>query len=154
MTELRLIYARARNGVIGRDGRMPWHLPEDLAHFKRTTLGSPVIMGRKTWESLPPVFRPLPGRRNCVTRQEVGRRVARKWRIRWSRRWPAAGTPHWPGSWVAPTSTGRPCRLAQVVVTEIGGFSGDAFAPELDNTWQPCTRARSTPAARDCRTVL
>ena len=70
MTELRLIYARARNGVIGRDGRMPWHLPEDLAHFKRATLGSPVIMGRKTWESLPPVFRPLPGRRNIVvTRQ-------------------------------------------------------------------------------------
>ena len=55
-TRLGLIYARARNGVIGKDNAMPWHLPEDLAHFKRTTLGAPVIMGRKTWESLPPRF--------------------------------------------------------------------------------------------------
>jgi len=65
-----LIFARSRNGVIGRDGTMPWHLPEDLAHFKRVTAGSPVIMGRKTWDSLPPRFRPLPGRSNIVvTRQ-------------------------------------------------------------------------------------
>ncbi|RYY68376.1 MAG: dihydrofolate reductase, partial [Comamonadaceae bacterium] len=64
--KLGMVYARARNGVIGKDGVMPWHLPEDLAHFKRLTLGCPVIMGRKTWESLPPKFRPLPGRRNIV----------------------------------------------------------------------------------------
>ena len=64
--QLNLIYARARNGVIGKDGTLPWHLPEDLAHFKRTTLGCPVIMGRKTWDSLPPKFRPLPGRTNVV----------------------------------------------------------------------------------------
>ena len=68
---LHLIYARAANGVIGMQGRLPWHLPEDLAHFKRTTLGCPVIMGRKTWDSLPPKFRPLPGRVNVViTRQD------------------------------------------------------------------------------------
>ncbi len=68
---LHLIYARAANGVIGMQGRLPWHLPEDLAHFKRTTLGCPVIMGRKTWDSLPPKFRPLPGRANVViTRQD------------------------------------------------------------------------------------
>jgi len=68
--KLHLIYARARNGVIGKDNQMPWHLPEDLAHFKRVTLGQPVIMGRKTWDSLPPRFRPLPGRVNVViTRQ-------------------------------------------------------------------------------------
>ena len=65
-----MIFARARNGVIGKGGVMPWHLPEDLAHFKRVTLGCPVIMGRKTWDSLPPRFRPLPGRINIVvTRQ-------------------------------------------------------------------------------------
>ncbi len=65
-----LIYARARNGVIGRDNGMPWHLPEDMAHFKRCTSGHPVVMGRKTWDSLPPRFRPLPGRTNIVvTRQ-------------------------------------------------------------------------------------
>jgi len=65
-----LIWAEADGGVIGRDGVMPWHLPEDLAHFKRITLNSAVLMGRKTWDSLPPRFRPLPGRRNIViTRQ-------------------------------------------------------------------------------------
>lgn len=65
-----LIWAQAQGGVIGHQGQMPWHLPEDLAHFKRTTLAHPVIMGRKTWDSLPPRFRPLPGRRNIViTRQ-------------------------------------------------------------------------------------
>ncbi len=70
MTELHLIWASARNGVIGKDHTMPWHLPEDLAHFKSTTLGSPVIMGRKTWDSLPEKFRPLAGRLNVVmTRQ-------------------------------------------------------------------------------------
>jgi dihydrofolate reductase len=67
---LNLIYARAANGVIGKDNAMPWHLPEDLARFKQLTQGCPVIMGRKTWDSLPPRFRPLPGRTNIVvTRQ-------------------------------------------------------------------------------------
>ena len=64
-----LIVARARNGVIGRDNGMPWHLPADLAHFKRTTLGHPVIMGRRTWESL---GRPLLGRRNIVVSTTPG----------------------------------------------------------------------------------
>ena len=65
-----LIWAEARGGVIGAQGGMPWHVPEDLAHFKSTTLGAPVVMGRRTWESFPERFRPLPGRRNIVvTRQ-------------------------------------------------------------------------------------
>jgi dihydrofolate reductase len=67
---LALIAAVARNGVIGRDNALLWHLPEDSRFFKRTTLGHPVIMGRKTWDSLPERFRPLPGRHNIVvTRQ-------------------------------------------------------------------------------------
>ncbi|WP_243733667.1 dihydrofolate reductase [Brachybacterium sp. AG952] len=61
-----MIWAQARGGVIGAGGTMPWHLPEDLRHFKRTTSGSPVVMGRRTWESFPPRFRPLPGRTNIV----------------------------------------------------------------------------------------
>lgn len=65
-----LIWAQAEDAVIGRDGGMPWHVPEDLAHFKAITLGSPVVMGRATWDSLDPRWRPLPGRRNIViTRQ-------------------------------------------------------------------------------------
>lgn len=66
-----LIWAQARGGVIGAAGTMPWHLSEDLKHFKRTTKGSPVVMGRRTWQSFPPKFRPLPGRTNIViTRDE------------------------------------------------------------------------------------
>ncbi|WP_203294034.1 dihydrofolate reductase [Maricaulis parjimensis] len=66
--KLCLIAARGRNGVIGADGDLPWRLSSDLKHFKATTKGKPVIMGRKTWESLP--FKPLPGRTNIVvTRQ-------------------------------------------------------------------------------------
>jgi dihydrofolate reductase len=61
---LALVVARARNGVIGRDGTLPWRLKSDMAWFKANTLGKPVIMGRKTWESLPK--RPLPGRTNIV----------------------------------------------------------------------------------------
>lgn len=66
MMPLTLIVAMARNGVIGADNALPWHLPEDLRRFKALTLGHSVIMGRKTWASLPERFRPLPGRRNIV----------------------------------------------------------------------------------------
>lgn len=66
LARLGLIWAEARGGVIGADGGMPWHVPEDLAHFREVTMGSPVIMGRRTWESFPDRFRPLPGRRNIV----------------------------------------------------------------------------------------
>ncbi|SDW32228.1 dihydrofolate reductase [Amycolatopsis xylanica] len=61
-----LVWAQSANGVIGRDGTLPWHLPEDLKHFRTLTAGAAVLMGRRTWESLPPRFRPLPGRRNLV----------------------------------------------------------------------------------------
>ena len=60
------IWAQTSAGVIGRDGTMPWHAPEDLAHFKAVTVGKPVIMGRRTWESFPVCFRPLPERTNIV----------------------------------------------------------------------------------------
>lgn len=74
MVRLVIVVACARNGVIGVDNRLPWHLPGDLAHFKRVTLGKPVIMGRKTFES---IGRPLPGRSNLVVTR--------------NRQWQAAG---------------------------------------------------------------
>ena len=64
--KLSLIAAVARNGSIGKDNQLLFHLPEDQQHFRRVTMGCPVIMGRKTWDSLPARFRPLPGRRNLV----------------------------------------------------------------------------------------
>ncbi len=69
---LALIWAQADGGVIGRDGTMPWHLPEDLARFRRLTSGHPVLMGRATWDALPPRFRPLPGRENVVLTRTPG----------------------------------------------------------------------------------
>ncbi|MBB3255623.1 dihydrofolate reductase [Paraburkholderia bannensis] len=71
MTTLTLIVARAQNGVIGRDNELPWRLPEDLAFFKRTTMGAPIVMGRKTHES---IGRALPGRRNIVVTRDAGKR--------------------------------------------------------------------------------
>jgi dihydrofolate reductase len=69
---LALIAAVARNGAIGKDNGLLWRLPADLQHFKRTTVGAPVVMGRRTWESLPAAFRPLPGRRNVVVTRNSG----------------------------------------------------------------------------------
>ncbi|SDY46918.1 dihydrofolate reductase [Herbiconiux ginsengi] len=67
-----LIWAEAKGGVIGQGGGIPWHLPEDLARFRQLTSGSTVVMGRRTWESLPERFRPLPGRRNVVVTRQAG----------------------------------------------------------------------------------
>ena len=72
MAEVVIIAAVARNRVIGKDNRLLWNIPEDMAHFKTLTAGHTVVMGRKTWESLPPRFRPLPGRRNIVISRQPG----------------------------------------------------------------------------------
>lgn len=67
-----LIVAMAHGRVIGRDNQLPWRLPQDLAHFRAVTMGAPVLMGRKTWQSLPERFRPLPGRTNVVLTRQPG----------------------------------------------------------------------------------
>lgn len=69
---IRAIWAQASTGAIGRDGGMPWDLPEDMAFFKRATSGSPVLMGRRTWQSFPERFRPLPDRPNIVITRDEG----------------------------------------------------------------------------------
>jgi dihydrofolate reductase len=66
---IELVVAATRRGVIGRDNRLPWHLPEDLKHFRRLTLGRPILMGRRTWDS---IGRPLPGRQNLVLTRDPG----------------------------------------------------------------------------------
>lgn len=144
---LKLIYARAANGVIGRDNALPWHLPEDLAHFKRTTLGSPVIMGRKTWDSLPPKFRPLPGRLNIVITRNA------QWQPE-----PASDSVRRANSITEALAICPPEATAWViggadiyrqaeplaqsaVVTEIArDFDGDAFAPTLGPAWREVAR--------------
>lgn len=68
---LSIIAAVSANNCIGKNGELPWHIPEDMKHMKAITMGKVLIMGRKTWESIPEKFRPLPGRKNVIiTRQE------------------------------------------------------------------------------------
>ncbi len=142
---IHLIYARAANGVIGRGGTMPWQLPEDLAHFKRLTHGSPVIMGRKTWDSLPPRFRPLPGRTNIVVTHQP------HWQAEGAHR--AASLPDALALcsaeqtvWVIGGAQIYAQALAladRVEVTEIAcDFEGDAYAPVLDSAqWAVAERS-------------
>jgi dihydrofolate reductase len=72
VSEIVLVAAVAANGVIGRGNELVFRHPADAKHFRETTMGAPVIMGRKTWESLPARFRPLPGRRNLVVTRQAG----------------------------------------------------------------------------------
>jgi len=72
MTTVGLIWAQSTSGVIGRDGRIPWRVPEDQARFKELTMSRTVVMGRLTWESLPSKVRPLPGRKNVVLTRQAG----------------------------------------------------------------------------------
>ncbi|MFV0532525.1 MAG: dihydrofolate reductase [Cumulibacter sp.] len=71
-----LIWAQAHDRVIGREGSIPWHVPEDLRHFKEVTASARVVMGRRTWDSLPERFRPLPGRDNVVITRQSNWRAA------------------------------------------------------------------------------
>ena len=141
--KLGLIYARARNGVIGKDGALPWHLPEDLAHFKRLTMGCPVIMGRKTWDSLPPKFRPLPGRANIVVTRDAGWKSAGAERAASLTQALALCADH-PRAWVIGGAQvyAQALSLADTVeITEIDAdFEGDAYAPELGAPWRQIAR--------------
>ena len=146
---LNLIFARARNGVIGKHNALPWHLPEDLAHFKATTLGQPVIMGRKTWDSLPPKFRPLPGRMNIVVTRQTdwlsdGASVAHS--IEGAVQLCPAGSQPWVIGGAELYRLAMPS-ATRVVVTEIeADFEGDAFAPTLDASWQETSRTSHVAA--------
>ena len=148
---LNLIYARAANGVIGHTvngvGAMPWHLPEDLAHFRRLTQGCPVIMGRRTWASLPARFRPLPGRLNLVlTRdahtaaqlQQEGATVVGSLpdALAHCQALPTAPAEVWVMGGAQVYAQAEP--LAQrAVVTEIDqAFEGDTHAPVLGPGWR------------------
>ncbi|WP_182113598.1 MULTISPECIES: dihydrofolate reductase [unclassified Actinotalea] len=138
-----LIWAQSADRCIGRDGDLPWHLPEDQAHFREITTGSPVIMGRRTWESLPERFRPLPGRRNVVLSRQPGLELD--------------------GADVVPDVAAAAALAAGVTAWVIGGeqvytqflpladriemtqidvmVQGDTRAPTLDRGWRLATRS-------------
>lgn len=145
-----LIWAQARNRVIGKNGVMPWHLPEDLAHFKRVTLNHPVIMGRKTWDSIPPKFRPLPGRTNIVvTRQadwhEKGAQCSSS--LREALQQCENSNQVWVIGGAQIYAQALP--LAQrIEVTEIAqNVDGDAYAPVLGPEWTEAAREDHTSAS-------
>lgn len=145
---LTLIVARARNGVIGRAGTLPWRLPEDLAHFKRTTMGHPMVMGRRTWES---IGRPLPGRRSIVVSRTPG--------------FEAAGADVVPSLDAALHAAGAvqevfviggaglfqdaAPRADRMIVTQIDAdFDGDTFFPQPDpQDWIAVASERQAPTA-------
>lgn len=145
--QLKLIFARAANGVIGHHNTLPWHLPEDMAHFKRTTLGCPVIMGRKTWDSLPPRFRPLPGRLNVVVTRQAGW-TADGAVVAHSLEAACAACPVDSTAWVIGGAEiyAQALSLASVaVVTELAdNFEGDAFAPVFGPDWVETERHPQT----------
>lgn len=146
-----LIYARAANGVIGKDNAMPWHLPEDLAHFRRLTQGWPVIMGRKTWESLPARFRPLPGRLNIVLTRDAATAAQLQAEGALALASLQAALAHCAALAEPPAELwvmggaqiyAQALPLAQrVIVTEIArDYEGDAHAPELGPEWRETAR--------------
>ncbi len=131
-----LIWAQAAGGVIGASGSIPWRLPEDLALFRRITTGTTVLMGRATWESLPPRFRPLPDRRNLVLSRrpdwtpEGARRVASL-----EAALGEADGPLWVIGGAAVYAAALP-HAQRAVVTELEqAFEGDRVAPEIPAGW-------------------
>ena len=140
-----LIYARARNGVIGQNGGLPWHLPEDLAHFKRHTNGCPVIMGRKTWDSLPPKFRPLPGRTNIVISRQAhwkadGATLATNLAAALALCKEASADDVWIIGGAQIYAQAMPL-AHRAVVTELElDAQGDAYAPQLGGNWRESAR--------------
>ena len=137
---INMIFARSANGVIGLNGAMPWHLPEDLAHFKKLTMGSPVIMGRKTWDSIPAKFRPLPGRSNVVvTRQPEwqapGAQTAGS--LQDALALCQAASEVWIIGGAQIYAQAEPL-ASRIEVTHIDkNYDGDAFAPQLGSQWKP-----------------
>jgi len=134
--QVKLVWAQGVGGVIGLDNTIPWHVPEDMAYFKKVTQGRPVIMGRRTWDSLPPRFRPLPGRRNIVISRQPD--------------WTAEGAESADGldSALALTDedvcviggaqiyTAAMPFATQLLVSEIDvTIDGDAWAPPIDDSW-------------------
>ncbi len=135
-----LIWAQSTSGVIGRDGGIPWRLPEDQARFKKLTVGHTVVMGRLTWESLPPRVRPLPDRTNVVLSRRIGYRLdgaqvvgALEDVLDGEEIWVIGGAQIY--AVALPLATR--CEVTEVGI-ELPRRDADAVAPVLDEAWQ-CT---------------
>jgi dihydrofolate reductase len=155
MKPLTIIAAVARNGVIGRDNQLLWRLPEDMQRFKALTTGNAVIMGRRTWESLPEKFRPLPNRRNIVVTRDGGYRAAGATVAHSLEEAIAAASPAGENGAAFVIGGGELYALAlplatRLELTEIDAdFEGDAHFPPFDRAaWHETARDRR-PAGAD-----
>lgn len=147
---LGLIASVARDGAIGRGNALLWRDPEDLRHLRATTMGCPVLMGRKTWESLPPRFRPLPGRINVVLTRQAGWQAdgaLSATSLREALQLPSVQGA--PDIWViggAKVYRQTLPHAHSAEITEIHAvFEGDAFAPDFGPTWHETDRQAQPP---------
>ena len=141
MKHLGLVWAQSTSGVIGRGGDIPWRVPEDMVRFKQLTIGHTVVMGRRTWDSLPAAVRPLPGRRNIVLSRQT-QFVATGAELVGSLEQALPNSRAEPETWVIggeqiyllalPHATR--CEVTEVDV-ELPRDDDDALAPVLDEAW-------------------
>ena len=147
--EIFLIYARAADGTIGKDGTMPWHLPADLAHFKRLTMGHPMIMGRRTYESFPA---PLPGRRHIVLTRDADWSGPKAEVVRSREEALALAMAGEANGAIAIVGGAQVYRLfmgmaKRIELTEIhGAYDGDTHMPDLGPEWHEVARESHTAA--------
>ncbi|HXY63247.1 MAG TPA: dihydrofolate reductase [Mycobacterium sp.] len=137
MSEVSLIWAQSTSGIIGRGGGIPWQLAEDLVRFKALTMGHTVVMGRRTWESLPAKLRPLPGRRNVVLTRQTdfkaeGATVVDSLdeALRDPDTWVIGGEQ----IYVIAMPRASRCEVTEVDI-DLPRDDGDVVAPVLDETW-------------------
>jgi dihydrofolate reductase len=138
MTLLGLVWAQSTSGVIGRGGDVPWRVPEDLARFKQVTMGHTVVMGRRTWESLPARVRPLPGRRNVVLSRQTdymadGAEVVDSLEqvLTEPETWVIGGEQ----IYLLALPLATRCEVTEVEI-DLRRDDNDALAPVLDETWR------------------
>lgn len=137
MTSLGLVWAQSTSGVIGRGGDIPWRVPEDLARFKQVTMGHTVVMGRRTWESLPARVRPLPGRRNIVMSRQADYRAdgaevvgSLEAALTGPETWVIGGAE----IYVLALPLASRCEVTEVEI-DLARDDEDALAPALDEAW-------------------
>jgi dihydrofolate reductase len=137
MSGLGLIWAQSTSGVIGRDGGIPWQLREDLLHFKEITAGHTVVMGRRTWDSLPAKVRPLPGRKNVVVTRQIDF-MAQGATVVGSLDDALTDPDSWVigGQQIYTLALPRAdrCEITEIDI-EVPRDDGDAIAPVLDEAW-------------------
>jgi dihydrofolate reductase len=141
MTEVGLVWAQSTSGVIGRGGDIPWRVPEDLTRFKQVTMGHTVVMGRRTWDSLPAGVQPLPGRRNVVLSRQTGF-MADGAQVLGSLEQAITVSETEPETWVIggeqiyrlALQRATRCEVTEVDI-DLPRDDNDALAPVLDETW-------------------